>query len=108
MEPSPIQIQVTENGSQHTYHAEWSTRKRGLLAQIIGGVISLVIGIAVLAFVFWLALFLFVVGGIVVLVGWLRFKWHQRKFHAAAAEFEQDFERAVIEDAVIVEDSEDI
>ena len=107
MEQPPIKIHVTDHGSQHTYHAEWSTRKRGLLAQIVGGVISLIIGIAVLAFVFWLALFLFAVGAIVLLAG-IRFKWHQRKFHAAAAEFERDYQSTRIEDAVVVEESEDV
>lgn len=104
MSESPLQIRVTESDSQRSYHAEWSTQRKGPLATIVGGIVTLILGISFLYFIFWLAIFLFAVGALMMLVGWVRVKWLQHKFKGSQ-EFDHTFDQEVIEDAIVVEEN---
>ena len=106
MSESPLQIRVTTSGSQRTYRAKWSTKPKSPFSSFLWGLISLVLGIVFLFFVFWAAVLLFALGAVFVLIGWLRMKWRQRK-HSSSEEFEHSFDQEVIEDAVVVEETKD-
>ena len=105
METISIRYRITEPEFMAACNAHWSTQRQSTLSNAIAGATAIVIGLVMLFFVFWLALFLAAVGAILLLITWLRsFLW--RRAFREARKYTEDISVVVKDDVVHVETAE--
>ena len=87
MEPISIRYKITEPEYMKACSAHWSAQGYGTISNLIWGFLAIAFGIVFLTFIFWLAVFFFICGGILLFLLLIRtFIWRRafrdtKKFH---------------------------
>jgi hypothetical protein len=105
MEPITIRYRLTETEFMRACGAHWATLGLGTRSNVITGLLIAVLGLAMLSFLFWLALILAAVGAALVIITGVRsYLWH--KSFRDAKKYNTDILVVIKEDSVHVESAE--
>jgi hypothetical protein len=105
MEPISIRYRLTEPEFMRACNAHWSVHRQSTLANLILGTVAILLGLILLFFTFWVALFLAIVGSILLLITWLRSLLWRRAFREAK-KYNDDVSVVIKDDAIHVENAE--
>jgi hypothetical protein len=102
MEPISIRYRLSEPEFMTACDAHWSAQRTSTLSNVITAAVMFVVGLVTLFFMFWLATVLFAVGGLLLLITWLRsLLW--RKLFREAKKYNDDISVTIDDDTVRVE-----
>ena len=102
MEPISIRYRLSESEFMTACNAHWSAQRTSILSNVITAAVMFVVGLVMLFVVFWLASVLFAVGGLLLLITWLRsLLW--RKSFREAKKYNDDILVTINDDTVRVE-----
>ena len=105
MDPISIRYRMTEPEFMRACGAHWSAHRQGTMSNVITGLVGVAFGLAMLFFIFWLALILVVVGGALILITGIRsLLW--RKAFRDAKKYNADISVVVNDDSVHIESAE--
>ena len=105
MEPISIRYRMTEPEFMKACNAHWSAHHSSTLSNVIAGVVAIVAGLALLFFLFWLALVVVAVGSLLLIITWLRsFLW--RKAFRDAKKYNNDISVVIKDDVIHIESIE--
>jgi len=105
MDPITIRYRLNEPEFMRACGAHWASLRLGTLHNVITGLLIVLLGVGMLSFLFWLALILAVVGGVLILMTGVRsLLW--RKAFRDAKKYNKDISVIIKEDSVHVESAE--
>jgi hypothetical protein len=105
MDPITIRYRLNEPEFMRACGAHWSSLRLGTRANVITGLVGVILGLAMLSFLFWLAIILAAVGGALILITGVRaLLW--RKAFRDAKKYNTDILVVINEDTVHVESAE--
>jgi hypothetical protein len=105
MDPISIRYRMTAPEFMTACDAHWSANGQGSRSNVITGIIGLILGLALLSILFWLALLLVAVGAILLAITWVRSLIWRRAFRAAK-KYNADISVVIKDDCVHVENAE--
>ena len=105
MEPIAIRYRMTEPEFMKACNAHWTVHRQSTVSNVIAGAVAIVLGLTLLFVVFWLALFLAAIGGVLLLTTWLRSVFWRKAFREAK-KYNDDIAVVIKEDCVHVESAE--
>ena len=83
----------------------WSAHRQGTTSNLIVSFVAIVLGLAFLFFTFWIAISLAAIGGVLLLITWLRsFLW--RRAFREAKKYSEDIAVVIKDNSVNVESAE--
>ena len=105
MEPITIRYRMTEPAFMKACNAHWSAHRQGTMSNVVASGVAIVLGLALLCSMFWIAIFLAAVGGLLLMITWLRsIIW--RKAFRGAKKYNDDISVVITDDSVHVESAE--
>lgn len=105
MEPIEIKYRITEPEFMTACNAHWSAHRQSTVSNVVTGAIGLILGLLLLSFLFWFALFLATVGAILLAITWIRSVIWRRAFRDAK-KYNEDISVVIKDDSVHVESAE--
>jgi len=105
MEPIAIRYRMTEPSFMKACNAHWSAHRQSTMSNVVASAVAIVLGLALLFLMFWLGLILAAVGGLLLLITWLRSVIWRRAFRGAK-KYNNDISVVIKDGSVQVESAE--